>query len=169
MLCGHVSPLALCFLFRRIKWFLLLSLSSHQILVVVPLARPSKLRCPDDLSRGWFRKKRERKRRLLVGDLGPSGGTLHTHMAIRIVNATPDPMSQKPLPLSKLLWHGPKAIYRSASENATYDHSGGEIDFFFSVWGFMYLISYSIKVQNFLQIPHPPFQVLKKSPECPRT
>ena len=152
MLCGHVSPLALCFLFRRINRFLLLSLSRHQILVVVSFARPSKLRCPDVLSRGWFRKKRERKKRLLVGDLGPSGGTLHTrghHMAIRIVNAPPSPMSQNPLPLSKLLWHGPKAIYRSASENATYDHSGGEIDFF-SVWGFMYLISYSIKVQNLL-------------------
>ena len=62
MLCGHVSPLALCFLFRRINRFLLLSLSRHQILVVVPLGRPSKLSCPDVLSRGWFRKKRERKK-----------------------------------------------------------------------------------------------------------
>ena len=55
---------------------------------------------------GGFGKREKEKRRLLVGDLGPSGGTLHTrghHMAIRIVNAPPDPMSQNPLPLSKLL------------------------------------------------------------------
>ena len=93
MLCGHVSPLALCFLFRRINRFLLLSLSRHQILVVVSFARPSKLRCPDVLSRGWFRKKRERKKRLLVGDLGPSGGTLHTRKYKRGL----EPMLQKPV------------------------------------------------------------------------
>ena len=165
-----LSPRALCFLFRRINRFLLLSLSRHQILVVVPLGRPSKLRCPDVLSRGWFRKKREREKATVSWWL---------RAFWRYITYTRPSYGHQSCKCSS--W--PHVTKPSTSEQAFVTWTKGDLQvckrkchlwsfrrrnwFFFGLG--IYVLDILFDKGTKFPLNPAPLQVLTKSPECPRT